>query len=202
MISRTRYLYYMPPLSNQRWESFSRAVARGEPAYRAYADVYGAEGHAAEANGCRLMRNDRVAARITELKAQAATRTEKTVASLIADLDETIIFARQCRNPAAMVQGLALQAKLLGLMAPQQLEIRHAPAPWPTQTIELSEAEWKAQFAKRTAPLELGRPSKPLRQIQVEQHQKALVVEEVVADLPDEPNLPPWKHRDIDLDET
>lgn len=137
----------MAPLSNQRWEAFARTVARGEPASRAYSEAYGVGNHAAEANGCRLMRNDRVAARIAELRERAALRTEKTVASLVRDLDDAIEFAKACSNPAAVVQAIVAQAKLLGLMAPQQLEVRHAPAPLPTQVLELSESEWLRQFA-------------------------------------------------------
>lgn len=50
-----------------------------------------------------------MASRVVELKAQAAKRTEKTVTSLVADLDEIIELATM-RNPAAMVAAIAQQA--------------------------------------------------------------------------------------------
>ncbi|WP_141652332.1 Terminase small subunit [Rhizobium grahamii] len=99
-----------------------------------------------------MMKNDRVSDRVGELKGQAAKRTEKTVASLVADLDEVIEFARECKNPAAMVAAIAQQARLLGLEAPRQLEVMHKPAPLPTRVLELTEQEWTAQFASGLGP--------------------------------------------------
>ncbi|KQV68417.1 Terminase small subunit [Rhizobium sp. Root1220] len=142
----------MPPLSNQRHEGFCRAVSRGEAASTAYGAVYHVASHVAEVNGSRLLRNAKVIDRVAELKGQAAKRTEKTVASLVADLDEVIEFARQCRNPAAMVAAVTAQARLLGLMAPSQLEILHRPAPLPTSILELTEEEWTAQFSTGPGP--------------------------------------------------
>jgi hypothetical protein len=43
---------------------------------------------------------------VTELKGQAAVRAEKTIASLVADLDDAIAFARLCNNPSAMVAAI------------------------------------------------------------------------------------------------
>ncbi|MGR9175651.1 terminase small subunit [Rhizobium leguminosarum] len=144
----------MAVLKNAKHEAFARHIVRGESATAAYADIYRASGRTAEVNGSKLLRNAAVGERITELQGTAAQRTVKTVESLVHDLDETIAFARQCRNPTAVVSAIGLQAKLLGLMAPTQLEItRHAPAPLPTKLIELSEAEWVAQFGQRPAPM-------------------------------------------------
>jgi len=72
------------------------------------------------------------------------------VASLVADLDEAIVFAQKCKNPSAVVAAIALQARLLGLEAPRQLEVMHRPAPLPTKVLELTEDEWTAQFATGT----------------------------------------------------
>jgi hypothetical protein len=143
----------MPPLQNTRHELFAQAIARGDPAYRAYGDLYGAESHAAEANGSRLMKNDRVATRIGELKARTAVRTEKTAASLVKDLDDAIEFAKACKNPSAVVRAIVAQARLLGLVVDRsEVSVQHRPAPWPTKTIELSEAEWVAQFSTGPGP--------------------------------------------------
>jgi hypothetical protein len=107
-------------------------------------------GNVAETAGVRLLRNVQVGNRIAELKGQAAQRTEKTVASLVSDLDEAIAFAQKCKNPSAVVAAIALQARLLGLEAPRQLEVMHRPAPLPTKVLELTEEEWMAQFATGT----------------------------------------------------
>lgn len=139
-------------LSNQRWEAFARAVSRGQPASRAYSSVYHVTGNGAEVNGSKLLRNTKVAERVAELKGQAAKRTEKTVASLVDDLDEAIVFARQCKSPSAVVAAIMAQARLLGLEAPRQFEILHKPAPLPTKVIELTEEEWTAQFYAGPGP--------------------------------------------------
>ena len=174
----------MPTLSNPKWEAFARAVVRGRPASHAYAKAYKVTGNAAEVNGCKLLRNTKVASRVAELKKQAADRTEKTTASLVEALDHAIDFAIECRNPGAVVAAIAQQARLLGLEAPRQLEIAHKPAPLPTRTLELSQEEWVAQFS---TPLRLPKPGKnprPLKQIRSEKHPKKLVVDETVADQP------------------
>ena len=103
-------------------------------------------GSNAETNGSRLLRNDKVAKRVAELQAVAAQQTQKTVASLVQDLDDAIAFAQKCKNPSAVVAAIALQARLLGLEAPRQLEVMHRPAPLPTKVLELTEEEWTAQF--------------------------------------------------------
>ncbi|MGO7174159.1 Terminase small subunit [Rhizobium ruizarguesonis] len=143
----------MPPLSNQRHEAFSRLIAKGEAASRAYSSAYGVSGRTAEVSAHRLMRNDAVLGRIAELQGAAATRTEKTTASLVADLDEIIAFARQCGNPTAMVAAVNTQAKLLGLMIDRsETTVLQRPAPLPTKILELSEDEWIAQFGKGPGP--------------------------------------------------
>lgn len=142
----------MTPLSNQRHEAFCRAVSRGEPASRAYSGVYHTSGNGAEVNASKLLRNTKVIARVAELKGQAAKRTEKTVASLVADLDEAIVFARKCKSPSAVVAAITAQARLLGLEAPRQFEVMHKPAPLPTSVLQLSEEEWMAQFYTGPGP--------------------------------------------------
>ncbi len=142
----------MSPLSNQRHEAFSRAISRGEAASTAYGSVYHVTGKVAETNGWRLLRNAEVVDRVAELKGMAAQRTEKTVASLVANLDEAIVFAKQCKNPSAVVAAIIAQARLLGLEAPRQLEVMHKPAPLPTKLLELTEEEWTAQFSTGPGP--------------------------------------------------
>lgn len=172
----------MPMLSNQRHEAFARAISRGEAASRAYGAVYHTTGNVAESAGVRLLRNVQVAQRVAELKGGAAERTEKTVASLVADLDEAIIFARQCNNPSAVVSAITAQAKLLGLESPRQLEVMHRPAPLPTKVLELTVEEWTAQFSTRLPPPAHSRLPKPLKQFQEEKQLKTLAVDETGAE--------------------
>lgn len=152
-ISWTGYCGIMTPLSNQRHEAFARLISRGEAASRAYGAIYHVTGNNAEAAASRLLRNVKVSERIRELKGLAAKRSEKTVASLVEDLDEIIAFARQCGNPAAMVSAVNSQARLLGLMVDKsEVTVAHRPAPLPTRLLELSEDEWRAQFGSGTGP--------------------------------------------------
>lgn len=191
----------MPTLSNPKWEAFARAVVQGRPASHAYSKAYKVTGNAAEVNGCKLLRNTKVASRVAELKSKAATRTEKTVASLVAELDEVIVFARQCHNPSAMVAAIVQQARLLGLESPRQLEIMHRPAPLPTKVLELSVEEWTAQFS---TPLRLPKPSKnpkPLKQVREEKHLKTLAIDETAADQPAMSEAPMWEKGAIYLDD-
>ncbi len=54
----------MPILKNARQEKFAQNVAKGMTATEAYVKAgYKSTGHAAEANGARLMRKDEVQAR-------------------------------------------------------------------------------------------------------------------------------------------
>ncbi|TBD45427.1 Terminase small subunit [Rhizobium leguminosarum] len=143
----------MPPLSNQRREGFCRAIVRGESASGAYAGIYHVSGRTAEVNGSKLLRNTAVSERIAELQGTAAQRTVKTVESLVADLDATIAFARECKNPAAMVAAINAQARLLGLVVDRsEVIVMNKPAPLPTKILELSEEEWTAQFSTGTGP--------------------------------------------------
>lgn len=140
----------MSPLPNQRHEAFCRLIAKGEAGSKSYAAIYHVGAKCADASAPRLLANVRVASRIRELKNGAAKKTEKTLSSMIENLDVAIEFARQCGNASAMIAGYALQCKILGFEAPKQLEIMHRPAPLPTRVLELSVEEWEAQFASGT----------------------------------------------------
>jgi hypothetical protein len=67
--------------------------------------------------------------------------------SLVADLDEAIALARECRAPSAMIAGIIGQAKLLGLIVDRvQVEAlvrRPAPDPDARPGVILSEEAWQ-----------------------------------------------------------
>ncbi|WP_245273379.1 terminase small subunit [Phyllobacterium sp. UNC302MFCol5.2] len=186
-----------------RQEAFCRNLARGLSQYEAYTRAgYRSKGrNAADAHAARLVRNGKVKTRLIELKGRAAKRTEKTVASLVADLDEAIVFARKCNSPSAVVAAINAQAKLLGLEAPRQLEVMHRPAPLPTKVLELTEEEWRQQFS---TPLGLPGPSsnpKPLKQIRAPKHPKARAVEETIAERHAMVETPTWLSGVVYLDD-
>ncbi|MBW9116620.1 Terminase small subunit [Rhizobium cauense] len=144
----------MPPLSNQRWEAFARAISRGESGAAAYRGTYHTTGNAAEVNGSKLLRNAKVAERIAELKGRLCEKTLIDVEFLTNELLENARLARQARQFAAVTSSLALVAKLHGLIVDKQESvISHRPAPLPTKLLELSESEWVAQFSRASGPM-------------------------------------------------
>jgi phage terminase small subunit len=75
----------MTILSNSRHEAFARAVLQGKNGREAYiAAGYNAAG--AEANASRLIRNDKVSARIAELKGKAAEGAVATARQVLEEL--------------------------------------------------------------------------------------------------------------------
>lgn len=69
----------MGVLSNPKHERFAQELAKG----KCQSEAYAAAGYApSEPNASRLTRNDKVAARVTELQERAAIRTEVTVANI------------------------------------------------------------------------------------------------------------------------
>jgi phage terminase small subunit len=62
------------PLKNQRHERFAQLIAKGKPASTAYIEA-GYSPAGAEPNGSKLIRNNKVAARIEHLKQTAAEKS-------------------------------------------------------------------------------------------------------------------------------
>jgi sirohydrochlorin ferrochelatase len=77
----------MPALGNARHERFAQEIARG----KSQSDAYGAAGFTGtaptlEAGASRLIRNDKVKARVAELLEFSALRAEVSIATLTQDL--------------------------------------------------------------------------------------------------------------------
>ena len=68
----------------------------------------------AYSQGHRLLKNAEVAARISELQAEAAARNERDVDGILADLRRVYAGAFEAGNFAACNRSLELEAKLLG----------------------------------------------------------------------------------------
>ena len=106
--------------------SFLPGLAEGKSQKQAYVDAgYAARGNSAEAEAARLIRNDKVAARVANLKAEHAARSAITVDTIISELNEARELALRVRNPTAMINASMAKAKLLGLDRPDQHKHRH-----------------------------------------------------------------------------
>jgi hypothetical protein len=137
---------------NHRQEAFCRGLAEGLPQSRAYIDAgYASRGNAAEVSASQLLRNPKVAARVARMQADAARRSEVTVDSLVAELDEMLRLAIECENPSAGVSAVMGKAKLLGLIidkAEVDTTLRK-PSREPTDRTHMSMEEWLRRFAPK-----------------------------------------------------
>ncbi|MGO4833467.1 Terminase small subunit [Rhizobiaceae sp. 2RAB30] len=142
----------MPVLRNVKREKIAQGVAKGLSGAEAYRQAgYRGQGHVAEAGASEILSNPEVKTRVAELQGRAAEKATKTTASLIRDLDDAIVFARQCENPSAIVQAITLQARLLGLLVEKRAidVVMHKPSLTPmAAALELTVEEWQAQFVK------------------------------------------------------
>jgi hypothetical protein len=101
----------MSPLSNSRHEKFAQELATG----RSAADAYLRAGYKANYGNCiRLKGNERVAARIAELKGIGAARAEVTIASLVNELDQARTEALRLGQVSAAVAATMGKAKVTG----------------------------------------------------------------------------------------
>jgi hypothetical protein len=103
----------MPILTNPRQEQFCQHRAAGKSLEEAYG-LAGYKPH--QANAERMSRFDGVRQRIEELRAEHAQTFEVTAESLKRELDAAIEFARECKQPSAIVAAINSKAKLFGLM--------------------------------------------------------------------------------------
>lgn len=134
------------PLKNARHERFAQELAKGSPASAAYE----AAGYVpSEPNASRLTRNDKVAARVLELKQRAAEKTVVTVADIAAQLDEDREFARKNEHSGAAITATLGKAKLLGLM-PERHEHTGRNG-GPIEYRDLSDDEVEARIAAHEA---------------------------------------------------
>lgn len=117
----------MPVLPNARHERFAQELAKGKTQEAAYI----AAGYApasAEQNASRLISNDKVAARVAELKERAAEKVEWNIADAVRELEEARLTAKLADTPqtSAMVAATMGKAKLLGLVVEQHKDVTPA----------------------------------------------------------------------------
>jgi hypothetical protein len=106
----------MPPLDNPRWERFAQELAKGQSQTGAYlaAGYRGDKSPATAAS--RLSTNVKVAARLRELQEVTAAKAEVTRESILAELEEARLMAKDNGQPAAAVSASMGKAKLVGLV--------------------------------------------------------------------------------------
>lgn len=114
----------MPALTNTRHELFAQGLAKGKTQEQAYIDA-GYEPDAARFNASRLITNDNVAARVTELQERGAIRVELTLADIIKEIEEARVAAlgAETVQASAAVSASKAKAELLGLGAPKKIAL-------------------------------------------------------------------------------
>ena len=108
---------FKSPLASFRQERFAQELAMG----RSQGEAYALSGYrlstvgARDANASRLLKNDKVAARVAELQAEAAASTAITVESLIREATDIQRAATADGNHSAAIAAVVTKAKLAGL---------------------------------------------------------------------------------------
>jgi phage terminase small subunit len=106
----------MPPLDNSRHEKFAQGLAQGMSASEAYRQAgYEAKGGAAEVGASRLIRNDKVTARVAELKERAAVAVSLSREWVLEQLIDNVSKAKSTADYAPANKALELLGKELGM---------------------------------------------------------------------------------------
>ena len=144
---------------NARQERFCLGLSEGLPQSRAYIEAgYTARGNAAEVEASKMVRLPKVAARVAELRADAAKRSEVTVDDLVADLNLMFKLALATKNPAAGVTAVMGKAKLLGLVI-DRAEVattQRRPMRAPGEVKQMTLEEWERRFKPKTPALQVS----------------------------------------------
>jgi hypothetical protein len=100
-------------LTNPRHELFAQELAKGKSATEAYA---GAGYKPCRQNAARLTTNDDIRARLAEIQAQAAKKSEVTVQSLLDELEHARARADSLDQLGEAVKAISEKAKISGLL--------------------------------------------------------------------------------------
>jgi phage terminase small subunit len=139
---------------NARQERFAQLLAEGMPQSRAYIEAgYKARGNAAYAEASRLVRKDKVMARLDALRvdhAEAANVTVQSVTQMLIAAYELSISERQGGAATQAAMGLA---KLHGFLVDrQQVEaVIYKPSRSPTDRTDMTLEEWIETFGPKAA---------------------------------------------------
>lgn len=138
-------------LKNARHERFAQELAKGKSQSEAYrqSGYTGASG-TIDAGASRLVRNDKVAARLAELQGRASERAVVTTESLIAEADQIKDLAIAAGQYGPANAALTLKAKLAGKLV-ERAEVGH-----PGDFDRMDDADLARYVATEAAALGLG----------------------------------------------
>ncbi len=105
----------MNKLENSRHEEFCQLVASGRSQTVAYIEA-GFSEKGANANASRLIANDSISARITELQAAKLQRNEYNARQTLWELNHLISRAANAGQFGAAIKGVAIKMKMLGMV--------------------------------------------------------------------------------------
>ena len=139
-------------------EAFALNVAHGMTQSEAYRAAYNAAGMADSTineNASRLMANSKIAATVLSQRAAIAEKAAKSVAfeyeDAMAELDEAIAFAKECKAPGAMVAAMNLKQKISGLHVEERKNDRSPVGDWSPDRVKAAlEALQAIKRAKQT----------------------------------------------------
>lgn len=139
----------MPIRLTDRQEQFCQYILGGKAYSEAYRLAYGAGQRASESNGSRMMRNDRVTARIAQLRADADAAGRVSLPFLTGLLRRAYDVGERTNQSSAMAQAAMGMAKLHGFLIDKtqsELIIRR-PSMEPSSPDEMTEEQWINQHA-------------------------------------------------------
>jgi len=108
-----------PNSLTSKQEAFAVAYVAGANASDAYRAAYNTANYKPSTiheQGCRMLANPKLHARIQALRDELAKRTFVTIESLTDELEEAMTMARETKQAAIMIQAVQAKAKLHGLM--------------------------------------------------------------------------------------
>jgi hypothetical protein len=140
----------MPTLGNPRREKFALALSEGKSASQAYID---AGYKPCRQNAARMMTNDDIKARIAELQAGAAAKAEVTLETILAELADAAVVAKDRGQAQALVSAAMSKAKLLGLDV-QRIEVGGPRDFDKCETVEQVTDKFMAVLIERFLPVD------------------------------------------------
>jgi phage terminase small subunit len=130
-----------------RQQRFAEGVINGLPASRAYTEA-GYCSKSPDQDASNLDRNPKVAARIEQLRLDAARRNEITVDRILQELEDARIRALKDGQFSAAVAASMGRAKIAGQITDRTEQVWHKPsAVAGAPTYEMSEAEWVEKYS-------------------------------------------------------
>jgi hypothetical protein len=135
---------HAPIKLGDRQEQFCQQILSGKSYAEAYRIAYGASQSASEANGPRLIRSDRVQARIAQLRADWAAAERVTIPFLTRELFATAAEARAALQHGAAVSAYTTIGKMHGLLTDKlQVDVAiRKPSALPDSPDDMTETAW------------------------------------------------------------